>query len=64
MEKLEKINHILFFIMASLVIIILIIGLFAVVKEQFFDNYRGYDDPVVSNIKAEKFIKENKRSQL
>jgi hypothetical protein len=64
MEKLKKINQILFFVMASLAIIMLIIGLFTIIREHFFDRYRDYDDSVVSNLKAEKLIEENKRSQL
>lgn len=64
MEKLKKINQILFFVMALLAITMLIIGLYTIIKEYFFSGRRNYGDSIVSNKKAENLIKKNKRSQL
>lgn len=64
MERLTKINHILFFVLACLAIIMLIIGFSVMIKDYFSHRYRGYNESVVSNVKAEKLVKENKRSQI
>lgn len=42
----------------------LVIGFSAILKEYLSHRYSGSNDSVVSNVKAEKLVKENKRSQI
>ena len=64
MERLTKINQILFLVLACLAIIMLVIGFSVMIEDYFSHRHGDYNDSVVSNVKAEKLVKENKRSQL
>lgn len=64
MEKLQKINKILFTIMSILVIIVIVFALVSLIISIFFREEKLQEDKIMSQKEVEELLKQDKRAQL
>lgn len=64
MEKLQKINNILFTIMSILVILVVVFALVSLIISIFFREEKFQEDKIMSQKEVKELLKQDKRAQL